>query len=100
MSAIITSIHNCPVKSISFQNIDKCKINKNIGIEGDRVFAFSQNLDLDQSKEFEKEWATAINKKINLPGLNEKAEQVIFEKMIDKGTDIVAGVMTKILENK
>ena len=54
MSAIITSIHNCPVKSISFQNIDKCKINKNIGIEGDRVFAFSQNLDLDQSKEFEK----------------------------------------------
>ena len=54
MSAIITSIYNCPVKSISFQNIDKCKINKNIGIEGDRVFAFSQNLDLDQSIEFEK----------------------------------------------
>ena len=54
MSAIITSIHNCPVKSISFQNIEKCKINKNIGIEGDRVFAFSQNLDLDQSKQFEK----------------------------------------------
>ena len=54
MSAIITSIHNCPVKSISFQNVDKCKIKKNIGIEGDRVFAFSQNLDLHQSKEFEK----------------------------------------------
>ena len=53
MSAIITSIYNCPVKSISFQNIEKCKINKNIGIEGDRVFAFSQNLDLDQSTEFE-----------------------------------------------
>ena len=54
MSAIITSIYNCPVKSISFQNIDKCKINKNIGIVGDRVFAFSQNLDLGKSKEFEK----------------------------------------------
>ena len=54
MSAIITSIHNCPVKSISFQNIEKCKINKNVGIEGDRVFAFSQNLNLDQSVEFEK----------------------------------------------
>ena len=54
MSAIITSIHNCPVKSISFQNIEKCKINKNIGMIGDRVFAFSQNLDLDQSKQFEK----------------------------------------------
>ena len=49
MSVIITSIHNCPVKSISFQNIEKCKINKNVGIEGDRVFAFSQNLNLDQS---------------------------------------------------
>ena len=54
MSAIITSIHNCPVKSISFQNIKKCKINKNVGIEGDRIFAFSQNLNLDQSVEFEK----------------------------------------------
>ena len=54
MSAIITSIHNCPVKSISFQNIEKCKINKNVGIEGDRVFAFSQNLNLDQSVDFEK----------------------------------------------
>ena len=54
MSAIITSIYNCPVKSISFQNIEKCKINKNVGIEGDRIFAFSQNLDLDQSTEFEK----------------------------------------------
>ena len=54
MTAIITSIHKCPVKSISFQNIKKCKIDKNIGIEGDRVFAFSQNLDLEQSEEFEK----------------------------------------------
>jgi hypothetical protein len=53
-----------------------------------------------QSKEFETEWATAINQKINLPGLNERAEQVIFEKMIDKGTDLVAGVMSKILEEK
>ena len=54
MSAIITSIHNCPVKSISFQNIERCKINKNVGIEGDRIFAFSQNLDLNQSTEFER----------------------------------------------
>lgn len=54
MSAIITSIHNCPVKSISFQNIERCTINKNVGIEGDRVFAFSQNLNLDQSVDFEK----------------------------------------------
>jgi len=53
-----------------------------------------------QSKEFEKEWATAINKKINLPGLNEEAEQVLFEKMVDRGTDIVAGVMSKLLKGK
>ena len=53
-----------------------------------------------QSKEFETEWATAINQKINLPGLNERAEQVIFENMIDKGTDFFAGVMSKILQEK
>ena len=54
MSISITSINYCPVKSISFQTIKSCKIRKNIGIIGDRVFAFSQNLDLDQSTEFEK----------------------------------------------
>ena len=54
MSANISSIHYCPVKSLSFQNIDKCKIDKDIGIVGDRIFAFSQNLDLEQSKLFEK----------------------------------------------
>ncbi len=54
MSINISSIHYCPVKSVSFQNIDKCKIDKNTGIIGDRIFAFSQNLDLDQSKLFEK----------------------------------------------
>jgi uncharacterized protein YcbX len=76
MSAIITSIHNCPVKSISFQYVEKCKINKNIGIEGDRVFAFSQNLDLDQSIEFEKKpevrkgkWNKIVTLK-NTPVLN------------------------------
>ena len=53
MSINISSIHYCPVKSVSFQNIDKCKIDKNIGIKGDRIFAFSQNLDLEQSKLFE-----------------------------------------------
>ena len=53
MSINISSIHYCPVKSLSFQNIDKCKIDRNIGIEGDRIFAFSQNLDIEQSKLFE-----------------------------------------------
>ena len=45
MSATISSINYCPVKSISFQSIDSCQIKKNIGISGDRVFAFAKNLD-------------------------------------------------------
>ena len=54
MSLTISSINYCPVKSISFQSIDHCEIKKNIGIVGDRIFAFSKNLDQDQVKLFEK----------------------------------------------
>ncbi|MDB3946824.1 MOSC domain-containing protein [Candidatus Pelagibacter sp.] len=54
MSIKISSLNYCPVKSLSFQKINKCKIKKNIGIEGDRNFAFSQNLNLDEVKLFEK----------------------------------------------
>ena len=34
-----------------------------------------------QSEEFEKEWATAINDKVNLPLLNEEQEQKVFEEL-------------------
>ena len=54
MSATISSINYCPVKSVSFQSIDECKIKKNIGITGDRIFAFTKGLDLDQAKLIEK----------------------------------------------
>ena len=54
MSLTISSINYCPVKSISFQSIDHCEIKKNIGIIGDRIFAFSKNLDQDQVKLFER----------------------------------------------
>ena len=54
MSPTISSINYCPVKSISFQSIDHCEIKKNIGIVGDRIFAFSKNLNQDQVKLFEK----------------------------------------------
>ena len=54
MSPTISSINYCPVKSISFQSIDHCEIKKNIGILGDRTFAFSKNLDQDQVKLFER----------------------------------------------
>tara|TARA_B110000858_G_C17724327_1_gene436871 strand:- start:437 stop:1222 length:786 start_codon:yes stop_codon:yes gene_type:complete len=54
MSATISSINYCPVKSVSFQTINKCEIKKNVGIIGDRIFAFAKDLDLEQAKLFEK----------------------------------------------
>ena len=54
MIATISSINYSPVKSASFQTIDKCKIKKNIGIVGDRIFAFAKGLDLERVKLFEK----------------------------------------------
>jgi len=76
MSATISSINYCPVKSISFQNIDKCQIKKNIGIVGDRIFAFAKNLDTDKAQLFEKspaerkgKWNKIITLK-NSPVLN------------------------------
>ena len=53
MNCTISSIHYCPVKSISFQSIDSCEIKKNIGIVGDRNFAFAKDLDIDKAKLFE-----------------------------------------------
>ena len=54
MSATISSINYCPVKSVSFQTIDKCEIKKDVGIIGDRIFAFAKDLDLDKVQLFEK----------------------------------------------
>ena len=76
MSVEITSINYCPVKSVSFQSIEKCKIKKNIGIIGDRIFAFAKDLDLEQAKLFEKspaerkgKWNKVLTLK-NSPALN------------------------------
>ena len=76
MSVEITSINYCPVKSISFQTIKKCEIKKNIGIIGDRIFAFAKNLNLEQTKLFEKnpdqrkgKWNKILTLK-NSPALN------------------------------
>ena len=54
MNCTISSIHYCPVKSVSFQSVDSCEIKKNIGIVGDRIFAFSKGLDENKVKLFEK----------------------------------------------
>ena len=76
MSATISSINYCPVKSVSFQSIDTCEIKKNIGIVGDRIFAFAKDLDFDQAKLFEKspderkgKWNKVLTLK-NSPALN------------------------------
>ena len=76
MSISISSINYCPVKSISFQTIKSCEISKNIGIVGDRIFAFSKDLDLNQAQLFEKKleerrgkWNKILTLK-NSPSLN------------------------------
>ncbi len=76
MSVSISSINYCPVKSISFQSIKTCEIKKNIGVVGDRIFAFSKDLDLNQAKLFEKnlnerrgKWNKILTLK-NSPSLN------------------------------
>ena len=62
MKPVISSISYCPVKSISFQNIQSCEIRKNLGIVNDRIFAFSRNIDLEKAKLIEKD---AKERKLN-----------------------------------
>jgi len=87
MIATISSINYCPVKSVSFQTIEKCEIKKNIGITGDRVFAFAKDLDLDQAKLFEKspddrkgKWNKVLTLK-NSPALNKYNFFIKAEKL-------------------
>ncbi len=54
MSILISSIHYCPVKSLSFQNIESCEIKKDLGILNDRIFAFSRSVDLEKARLVEK----------------------------------------------
>ena len=54
MNCTISSIHYCPVKSISFQSLQSCNIKKNLGMENDRIFAFSRIIELKKAKLFEK----------------------------------------------
>ena len=88
MSVEITSINYCPVKSVSFQSVQNCKIKKNIGIIGDRIFAFATGLDQDQAKLFEKspderkgKWNKILTLK-NSPALNKYNFEFKDEKLI------------------
>ena len=54
MNCTISSIHYCPVKSVSFQSIQSCEITKNLCLAHDRIFAFSRIIDLEKAKIIEK----------------------------------------------
>ena len=76
MTIKISSIHFCPVKSVSYQTIDQCNIQKDIGLEGDRVFALLKNIQADDPKLIDKEhevrkgkWNKILTLK-NTPALN------------------------------
>ena len=88
MSVSISSINYCPVKSISFQNTESCEIKKNVGIVGDRIFAFSKGLNFDQVKLFEKypverrgKWNKILTLK-NTPVMNKYNFLLIGNKLI------------------
>ena len=108
MSATIFSINYCPVKSVSFQKLEKCEIKKNIGIIGDRIFAFAKDLDLDQAKLFEKspderkgKWNKVLTLK-NSPVLN-KFNFLFKEKkltLISKNKKILTINVNKLSERQ
>ena len=54
MNCLISSIHNCPVKTLSFQSIESCDVKKDLGMANDRIFAFSRGVELDKANSMEK----------------------------------------------
>ena len=44
------------------------------------------------SEKFEKEVASKINEKIDIPFVSEEKEQIFFEKVVDVVTDLLQGV--------
>jgi uncharacterized protein YcbX len=113
MRATISSINYCPVKSVSFQTINTCKIKKNIGIVGDRIFAFAKDLDLDNARLFEKnpeerkgKWNKVLTLK-NSPVLNkynflfkENKLTLIFDHKEILTIDVDKLSERQLLENK
>ena len=55
MSLTISSLYFSPIKSLSFQNIKKATIKKQIGILHDRILAFSRGVDLTKAKQIEQD---------------------------------------------
>jgi len=55
MTAKVSSVHFCPIKSLSFQSAETLIIKKDVGIEEDRIFAFSRGLNELDAKRVEKD---------------------------------------------
>ena len=55
MEFSISKIYYSPVKSISFQNVNSIKVKKSIGLENDRIFSFSRNVDFKEAKLMEQD---------------------------------------------
>lgn len=49
MDSSISTIHYCPVKSLSFTSIKNIIVKKNLGISNDRIFAFTRNIDFEKA---------------------------------------------------
>ena len=54
MKPFVSSIHFCPIKSLSFEFAETLTIKKDVGIEEDRIFAFSRGLNELDAKQVEK----------------------------------------------
>ena len=54
MSILISSIHYSPIKPLSFESIESCKVKKNLGILNDRIFAFSRIVNVKDNELIEK----------------------------------------------
>ena len=50
MGSLIRKIFYSPVKSISFDSVSSIRIKKSIGLENDRIFSFSRNVNASESK--------------------------------------------------
>jgi len=55
MNCKISSLHFSPIKSLSFQSLNSCLLKKDVGIEDDRIYAFSRNLNSEEAALIEKD---------------------------------------------
>ena len=53
MNCLISSIHNCPVKTLSFQSIESCDVKKDLGMVNDRIFAFTRIISRSLAYDYE-----------------------------------------------